>query len=806
MKLKFDKELNIATTKSRYDKKYKNLKKRYSEILEKLKEPIRTYELYKDYLKMTKDRQGQIKDVGGFVGGVLKNGKRSNEYIESRSMLTLDIDYGQKDTWEDIEMLFNFAVACYSTHKHSAERPRLRLIIPLDRDVNPDEYEAIGRKIADKIGMDLFDDTTYQPARLMFWPSAAKDGDYFFNYIDAPFLRADEVLKEYHDWKDTSFWPVSTREAVVHKREKDKQGDPLEKNGIIGAFCRTYTIQEAIANFIPEEYKEAKGGRYTYTKGSTYAGLVIYDDKFAYSNHGTDPVSQQLVNAFDLVRIHKFQHLDDDVKEGTPINRVPSFKAMTELALKDPGVKKEMAEELKDQIREDFGEFEDETEEDEASSLDYIDELEIDNKQNIVASINNFLTIIKKDPKLKGIGGLNEFNGLFEVLNNKLPWQRTESNAWSDSDAAALRHYIEKIYHVEGRQKIEDALAIAFTEKAFHPVRDYLDTLEWDEEERLDTLLVDYLGADDTDYIREVTRKTLTAAVARIYNPGVKFDQMLTMIGPQGMGKSTLFNILAGEWFSDSLTAVSGKEAYEALDGVWIMEIPELGAMKKADREQIKMYLSKRVDTYRKAYARYTTVSKRQCIFIGTTNDQEPLEDTTGNRRFWLVECNAEKATKSMWDDLDREEINQIWAEAKYRFEKGENIMLLSSEARREAAELQQAHSESNSMIGLIDEYLKKKVPENWHKMSIVEQQQWFNAAEDYQTDSEEGLVDREFVCAVEIWCVLMGKSKADLNSSRMGKRINECIGSIPGWIREKSPRRAGSYGNQRCFIRKSKN
>lgn len=801
MKLKYDKELNIATTKSRYDKKYKNTKIKYSELLDKLKEPTRTYELYKDYLKMTKDRQGQIKDVGGFVGGILKDGFRKNENVESRSLLTLDIDYAQQDTWEDIEMTCNFAIACYSTHKHSDSRPRLRLIIPLDRNVSPDEYEAVARKIADEIGMDLFDDTTYQPARLMYWPSAAKDGDWFFNYIDAPFLRADEILESYHDWKDTSFWPISSRETVVHKKEKDRQGDPLEKGGIVGAFCRAYTIQEAIANFIPEEYIETKNGRYTYTKGSTSAGLAIYDDKFAYSNHSTDPVSQQLVNAFDLVRIHKFQHLDDDVKEGTPINRIPSFKAMTELALKDPGVKKEMSEELKSQIKEDFGELPEED-----SDLSYIDSLEVDNKQNIIASIDNFLMIIKHDPKLKGIGGLNEFNGLSEVLNPNLPWQRSGSQAWSDNDAAALRHYIEKMYHVEGRQKIEDALAIAFTEKAFHPVRDYLDSVEWDGKERLDTLLIDYLGAEDTEYVREVTRKTLTAAVARIYTPGIKFDQMLTMIGPQGMGKSTLFNILAGEWFSDSLTAVSGKEAYEALDGVWIMEIPELGAMKKAEREQIKMYLSKKVDTYRKAYARYTTVNKRQCIFIGTTNDQEPLEDTTGNRRFWLVECNEERATKSMWDDLTREEINQIWAEAKHRYEKGENIMLLSSEARKEAAELQQAHSESNSMIGLIDEYLKKKIPADWNKRTIEQQQQWYNATEDYQADSDEELQEREYVCAVEIWCVLMGKSKADLTSNRMGKRINECIGSIPGWIREKTPRRAGAYGNQRCFIRKTKN
>ena len=149
-----------------------------------------------------------------------------------------------------------------------------------------------------------------------------------------------------------------------------------------------------------------------------------------------------------------------------------------------------------------------------------------------------------------------------------------------------MRHYIEAVYEISGPSKINDALAIVQEKHRFHPIRDYLDSLSWDGLPRLDTLLIDYLGAEDTEYVRTVTRKAFTAAVARIYQPGGKFDYMIVLVGPQGIGKSLILKLLGQRWFSDSLTTVQGKEAYEQLQGAWLVEMAELSATKKAEVRQ----------------------------------------------------------------------------------------------------------------------------------------------------------------------------------------------------------------------------
>ena len=197
-----------------------------------------------------------------------------------------------------VGLIYSCAAVLYSTHKHEPDAPRYRLIIPLDRPVMSDEYQAIARKIAGLLGIENFDPTTFQPERLMYWPSTSKDGEYMFQEQDGKFLCADTVLNSYRDWRDSSEWPVSAKVDKIIQRGMAKQGDPLEKNGIVGAFCRSYTISEVIDEYLPKIYESCTvDGRFTYKEGSTAAGLVVYDDKYAYSHHGTDPISGKLCNA-----------------------------------------------------------------------------------------------------------------------------------------------------------------------------------------------------------------------------------------------------------------------------------------------------------------------------------------------------------------------------------------------------------------------------------------------------------------------------------------------------------------------------
>jgi len=357
MNLKNDGPIVISTGNSRKEKKWINKEMLWSEFLEKVNVTQKTSETFAEYRKMSKDEQDDRKDVGGFVGGKLKGGRRKNGFVEYRSLLTLDMDYAQPDVWAGIFMLYDFSCCIYSTHKHVPEAPRLRLVIPLARVVTPDEFQAVARKVAYDLGIEQFDDTTYEPARLMYWPSSSSDGDYVFEHIDGPWLDPDEVLATYEDWKDASSWPVSSRQQSVIKKSAEKQADPSSKAGVIGAFCRTYSIIEALETFLGDVYAPCDmEGRYTFLGGSTSGGLILYDnDLFAFSHHGTDPISGKLVNAFDLVRVHKFGAQDDGVEESTPPSKRPSYKAMQEFVSGDGRVQETLAIERRAAIEADFG-------------------------------------------------------------------------------------------------------------------------------------------------------------------------------------------------------------------------------------------------------------------------------------------------------------------------------------------------------------------------------------------------------------------------------------------------------------------
>ena len=784
--------MKIATCKNRTQKTYLNREVTWEQILAKLEHTTRTKETLEEYKKKTKDRQADIKDVGGFVAGELRDGRRLNQNVVCRSMVTLDADFAKKDFTDMIDLLYPYRCCIYSTHKHSRNTPKYRWIIPLDREVTPEEYEAIARRTAEFIGLDDFDDTTYQPSRMMFWPSTSSDGEYVFIQKDGETLCADEVLASYRDWHDISTWPRSSRETDIRTHLGKKQEDPLTKQGWIGAFCRTYTIQEAIEKFIPEEYiPTASENRWTYAKGSTAGGLVIYDDRFAYSNHSTDPASQQLCNAFDLVRVHLFRDDPD------------SQKKMLDLASRDTATKEQLAKEKAQEAKDAWGDeisgadaknSQQDTENDTQDDDAWMEALEMDKKGNLMATTDNIVQIMTHDRKLKdSVGGTDLFQQK-PVKVGSLPWwSYCDNNTWDDTDDAGLRYYLEKVYRIVAKGKVDDAVAFVHEKNSFHPVRDYLSTLKWDGQERLDTLFIDYLGAEDSPYTRAVARKTFTAAVARVFEPGCKFDCMPVLIGKQGIGKSHMLSIMGGEWFSDSITSIQGKEGYEALHGSWIVEWAELSAAKKSDIESMKQFISKRDDRYRKAYARRVTDNPRQCVFVGTTNDDEFLRDFTGNRRFLPIQTDATAATKNIFDELPQER-DQIWAEAVQRYRDKEPLYL-DRELTETATRIQDDHTYHSVREDLVRDYLERKLPEGWKDMTLFERKSWL------ENPDNQGTVERDRVCLLEIWCEVFDGSK--LSFSNQDQREMKAIMTRIGWDRSKNPLKFGAlYGCQRAYLK----
>lgn len=789
--MQYDGKLDIATGLSAKSKIWKNKDILWSDLIKKLEQVNRTSETFKEYMQASKQEQAKIKDVGGYVGGYLRQGRRSPANVMHRQLLTLDIDFAHIDFWDDFCIQFSNAAVLHATHKHCEASPRLRLVMPVSREVTPDEYVAISRKIAGTLGIDLFDNTTFETNRLMFWPSISSDVDYYFQVQDGPWIDADEILNYYIDWTDSSIWPTAAKNFDEIYAASKKQEDPETKKGVVGAFCRTYSITEAIDKFLPEIYVEATDGRYTYTKGTTAAGLIIYnDDKFAFSHHGTDPCGSKLCNAFDLVRIHLFGHLDSVENEYNSA-KSKSYQAMEEFALKDNAVKKTIASDnlasAKYDFSEDLGE-EQEAEED----INWMTELEADSRGNYLSTATNINTILANDSRLKGIFKQNDFDQKRYVFKN-LPWRKVKKpEPIKNVDYSGVRNYIESIYGITGNLKIDDSMALEFEKNSFNPIKEYLNGLYWDGEARIDTLLIDYFGADENVYSREAIRKMLCGSVARIFKPGTKFDLVLTLVGDQGTGKSTFIKKLGQQWFSDTFMTVQGKEALEQIQGAWLIEMAELSGLRKAEVEAIKHFISKQEDNFRPAYARSSETYYRQCTFWGTTNNKDFLRDPSGNRRFMPISINQHRATKNIFTEID-EDIDQIWAEAVVLYKQGEKLYL-SKEAESIAKMEQIKHSEVDERKGLVEQYLERKLPENWKKLDLSQRR-------DFLDGNEEGIVERDYVCIAELWCECLGKNKEDMNRYNT-RDLNDIMRGLQNWEAVSSTKNFDFYGKQKYYAK----
>ena len=791
-----DRKITVSVGSSRNSKQWQPTTFMWSAFIAKLQTPQRTGETYEEYLKLSKARQGALKDIGGFVGGTLDGPRRKAANVTGRDLVTLDLDnIANGETDNVIRRIdgLGMGYAVYSTRSHAPYRPRLRVIIPLSATITADEYEPVARKLASYIGIEMCDPTTFEPSRLMYWPGCSKDSQYVFNYADKEFVDAQAILQQYEDWHDVRTWPQVPGKETRPKELLAKQADPTTKPGVVGAFCRTYDIKSAIAAFIPNAYEETdKDDRLTYTGGTTVAGAVLYEhDTFLYSHHATDPCSGQLVNAFDLVRLHRFSDQDANVKDGTPPNKLPSYQAMKHLAMQDRDVMTDLNTTSATRASDVFTPIE------QAPDVNWMQAAKLEYDQNTGKprkTMDNIIRILNCDPELAGKIAIDDFSTRGLVLG-KLPWSSDDrKRLWTDTDDAGISWYLENRYSITGRDKIRDALMLVSDQHKINEVKDYLLSVSWDGVPRVETALHDYLGAEDTEYIRAVARKFFAAAVTRVMDPGCKYDYVPVFTGPQGIGKTTFLKTLGRDWHSDSLQSFKGKEAAELIQGIWINEIGEMTGYTKSGDNEIKQFLSRCYDVYRQPYGVHTGRFPRKGVFCGTCNDHDFLKDPTGNRRFWPVDVGVVSHDLNVWDDLPTN-LDQLWAEAVHLWHQCEPLFFDDPRIEAMAKTEQDRHRVDNAKEGLIVEFLAKPVPVGYDSMSLATRRMYWNNG---VTNAGE-TVPREKVCALEIWCECLGGEIKTMKRTD-SLEINQILLGLPNWTRNKDKRRYGYCGAQRGF------
>ena len=778
--------LDISIGNGRRSKVWTECTLSFDDLVARLSEPVRTAESVSEYAAMGRDEKEKAKDHGGFMGGRLRNGRRRKEDVESRSMLTFDADKATEDFISSFTAVFPYRAVLYTTHSHTPERPRCRVVVPLLRDVTPDEHNAIARLLADGLGMKLFDKCSFESNQLMYWPSCPNDGEYLCLERESGWLDPDDFLSSHPGWEDCSRLPMAEGERREMEGGRRRQENPLEKDGIVGAWCRAHSITDVLDGMLCDVYEPTDDPtRYHLRSSDSIAGLMVYDDVFAYSHHATDPAYGRLLNSFDLVRVHLFG------EDGT-------FSEMAEYASRDERTCSQM---LDDRMESAMAEFAAADEEDGAvDEGEWRKRLKHNRKSGEVEnSLANLRLILQNDPMLKGI----VFNQLADGMEKKgvVPW-RNEVRFWRDADDAQLVCYIDEAYGTFSQRNYDVAVAKVADDRSYHPIREMFASLpEWDGVKRVDTLLVDYLGAEDNELVRAMTRKTLCAAYRRVMEPGVKFDTMLVLNGPQGIGKSTLIARLGGEWYSDSLNLsdMNDKTAAEKLQGYWILEIGELAGMKKADIDKVKAFISRQDDKYRAAFGRRVTPHPRQCVFFGTTNSENGyLRDITGNRRFWDV-CVTGKGRMKPWD-MDGDTVSQIWAEVMVIADSGETLHL-DERLEKEASKVQRRAMEKDEREGLVRDYLEIPLPDGWDGMELSERRLYLDDPD--APAAAEGRHRRMTVSNMEIWCECLGRRREDMKPSD-SYAMAAIMYSIEGWERSGRSERSPLYGKQRVYVRKA--
>ncbi|WP_127562457.1 VapE domain-containing protein [Nioella ostreopsis] len=676
---------------------------------------------------------------GNYTTAVYSGNARKKTDLLGKSAVVLDIDHANHEQIAAIRAgltpVSKWAWFMHTSRSHYPEKPKVRLIVWVNRLMTLDESHAIHRLVAtfllDEPGesIEIVDLVSFRANQTMFWPSISKGQEFFTEENVAPVLDVDEFLAGHPEWSNVLALPHQEDEKVRNGDPNATMADPREKPNPIGAFCRAYTVEDVIEKWLSETYIPGDSEteiRYTYAPGTASNGAVVYEDGlFLHSNHGSDPLDGS-ANAWDLLRVHKFGHLDDDTKEDMSPSQFPSYKAMVKLAQADPDVASAQFAGLDDVLDELDDEDEDDAEGQGGDDLaDLIGEVPDDlddligepsakkkdkpekkkdkaEKSNegwqanflrkangdLTPALNNITLICQNDRRIAPSVRFNDFTKdpvcMKPIRAPKMqlpsptvsPKDRKHGRKWDENDDIAITliasgNAARGGYETEfSKQNVQAAVMAAAVLNPIHPVKDFLEEhhAEWKRRGSprgiAERVSVDYLKTPDTPFHRQSMLLYLVAAVARIYEPGCKFDQIFIIEGPEGSRKSSFFKVLHGGFAAELDCDLEDTGRFvEATRGRWCLEMAEMRAAKAADSETLKRMLSTASDTHRLAYAAREMTFDRQFVVGGTSNLDNYLSDPTSNRRYWIHRTPLTRFNP-IDTDLLHENLWAIWGEA----------------------------------------------------------------------------------------------------------------------------------------------
>lgn len=783
-----------------------------------------------EYRSANEKQQGKWKDGPGFVGGGFSSAKRSSETSVGRDLLTFDLEHEKaldpatkkmvKVGVLPADILARVAAALpceyflYSTPSHTPDDTRYRVVVPVHRTVTPHEYDGITRFVAEKIGLKFVDKASFSVNQFMYFPAVPRDLALFTIHNKGEWFQADRFIEEVGAiWHLPQMWPGNRSAAdklAAAATPANEASDPFVRavNMEIGG------IRNAIETYLSDIY-EQDGCDYTFIGATGTRGLVVYEDKeVAFSFHSSDPANNgHCHNAFDLIRIHKFGHLDADVPAGEDMGVLPSYGNMIRWADEHiPDYKIRMAKQRGEEAAQRAANA---AAKEESGDPDaWMSRLAMNSRGNVSATIANFKEIIRSDPN-------SPFGTAFNLFTCKQVRVNKDGTMqdWEDGDDRRFREYCETTYGIHSEAKCDDGTKIEMDSKEFDPLKDYLNGLVWDGVPRLDRMLIDFMGAKDDWYSQGIARSWMLGGVERGLLPSrvplvtSKFDYMLILKGDQGVGKSTFLKMLVPDinWYTDSVEKLEAdKDTRMTLLGKWIIEIGELAGMNKAEVRHIKTFLSAEKDDFRLPYGRSIVSRPRRCIFSGSSNDIEILRDATGNRRFFVLDVAGYKTAKT---PLTPEIVNQLWAEAVWLHKSGVKAEP-SDELKREVAIRNADFEVSDEWEAPVLDYLTRRFPQGWNRMPLEERATKLAELRRKDDDMPElaaadasahGYALLPFVCRKELFDLAIGiphESAKTPENARLDSIMRKHAGT---WEHggDKKQRIAGYPGLERVWYRK---